>query len=130
MRMKVNHLILGSSDVEKSAAFYCELFGFQKTSDDPGEVGGQVLHGEECDINILPFESNLPNPFHFAFEVNSLKRFESIMGKASELGLKPRSEPSRSSTYGPGEHKRNGRFFKNFYITDPSGTLIELMVFI
>lgn len=128
--MKVNHLILGSSDVQKSAAFYCELFDFQKTSDDPGEVGGQVIRGEECDINILPFKSNLPNPFHFAFEVDSLKRFEAIVGKAWELGLKPRSSPSRSSQEGPGEHQRGGRTFKNFYIDDPSGTLVELMVFI
>jgi catechol 2,3-dioxygenase-like lactoylglutathione lyase family enzyme len=128
--MKVNHLILGSSDVQKSAAFYCELFSFEMTSDDPGEKGGQIIHGEECDINILPFKENLPNPFHFAFEVESLKRFESIARKASELGLKPRSGPSRSSQDGPGEHKRNGRTFKNFYIDDPSGTLVELMVFI
>lgn len=128
--MKVNHLILGSSDVQKSAAFYCELFGFQKTSDDPGEKGGQILHGEGCDINILPFKSNLPNPFHFAFEVDSLKRFESVLVKATELGLKPRSQPSRSSEQGPGTHERNGRPFKNFYIEDPSGTLVELMVFV
>lgn len=128
--MKVNHLILGSSDVQKSSAFYCELFSFKKTSDDPGEAGGQVIRGEECDINIIPFESNLPNPFHFAFEVESLKRFESIADKALELGLKPRSAPSRSTKDGPGEHKRNGRTFKNFYLDDPSGTLVELMVFI
>lgn len=128
--MKINHLILGSSDVQKSAAFYCEIFDFQKTSDHPGEEGGQVIRGEECDINILRFKSNLPNPFHFAFEVDSLKRFQSIMRRASELGLKPRAAPPRSSKDGPGEHKRSGRIFKNFYIDDPSGTLVELMLFI
>jgi hypothetical protein len=62
--------------------------------------------------------------------VDSLKKFESIVEKASELGLKLRAGPSSSSEFGPGEHKRNGHAFKNFYIDDPSGTLVELMVFI
>jgi catechol 2,3-dioxygenase-like lactoylglutathione lyase family enzyme len=128
--MKVIHFILGSSDVQKSAAFYCELFDFQKTLDNPGEEGGQVIRGEECDINILPFQSNLPNPFHFAIEVHNLKRFESVLGRASEMGLKPRSAPTRSAKDGAGEHQKSGRIFKNFYIEDPSGTLVELMVFI
>lgn len=126
--MKVNHFIVGSADVQKSTEFYCGLFGFERTSDDPGEKGGQVIHGTNCDINILPFKTNLPNPFHFAFEVSDISRFEVILGRASDLGLKPRSEPSRSSTLGSGEFHRNGHTFRNFYVNDPSGTLVELLV--
>jgi catechol 2,3-dioxygenase-like lactoylglutathione lyase family enzyme len=128
--VKINHFILGAADVQRSAAFYCDLFGFEKTSDDPGEVGGQVICGTSCDINILPFESNLPNPFHFAFEVGDLKIFEDILARASNMGLEPRSGPSRNSQRGPGKFERKGRNFRNFYINDPSGTLVELIVLI
>jgi catechol 2,3-dioxygenase-like lactoylglutathione lyase family enzyme len=40
--MKINHLIVGSSDVEKSTAFYCDLFEFKKVTDDPGRNGGDT----------------------------------------------------------------------------------------
>ncbi len=128
--MKINHLIVGSSDVKKSTAFYCELFGFEKVSDDPGAVGGQVLHGTESDLLILPFKANLPNPAHFAFEVSDVNRFKKILACAEEMGLEPRSEPARNSKLGFGQFKRASRTFLNFYVSDPSGSIIELMVFI
>lgn len=128
--MKINHIIIGSSDVEKSTAFYCGLFGFIKVSDDPGRIGGQVLHGIESDLLILPFKNNLPNPTHFAFEVSEVNRFKEILILAEKMGLEPRSEPARDSKRGSGKFERSGRTFLNFYVSDPSGTIIELMVFI
>lgn len=128
--MKINHLIVGSSDVAKSAAFYCDLFEFEKVSDDPGCDGGQVLHGSECDLLILPFRANIPNPAHFAFEVSDLKKFEKILARAQEMGLEPRSESDRDSNRGSGRFERAGRIFLNFYVSDPSGSNVELMVFI
>lgn len=128
--MKINHLIVGSSDVEKSTAFYCGLLGFEKVSDDPGGDGGQGLHGSESDLLILPFKTNLPNPAHFAFEVSDTNRFEKILARAEEMGLEPRSEPARNSKRGPGKFNRAGRTFLNFYISDPSGSNVELMVFV
>lgn len=74
--MKVNHLILGSSDVQKSAAFYCELFDFQKTSDDPGEVGGQVIRGEVSNFqHSVPvnFLECVPPDFHDSVPANFLR---------------------------------------------------------
>lgn len=128
--MKINHIIVGSSNVEKSTAFYCELFGFEKVSDDPGGKGGKVLHGSESDLLILPFNANLPNPAHFALEVREVDRFEKILARAVEMGLEPRSEPSRDSKPGAGKFERAGRTFLNFYVSDPSGSNVELMVFL
>lgn len=128
--MKINHLIIGSSDVKKSTAFYCDLFGFEKVQDDPGSDGGQVLHGTESDLLILPFKINLPNPAHFAFEVTDIDQFKKILTRAEELGLEPRSEPARNSKRGYGQFERTSRTFLNFYVSDPSGTNVELMVFI
>jgi catechol 2,3-dioxygenase-like lactoylglutathione lyase family enzyme len=128
--MKINHLIVGSSDVEKSVAFYCNLFGFKKVSDNPGANGGQVLHGIESDLLILPFKTNLPNPTHFAFEVDDVDKFKEIFARAEGMGLEPRTEPRRDSKRGFGEFNRASRLFLNFYVSDPSGSNVELMVFI
>ena len=128
--MKINHLIVGSSDVEKSTAFYCDLFEFKKVSDDPGAKGGQVLHGTESDLLILPFTNHLPNPAHFAFEVEDIDKFKKIFAHAEQMGLEPRTESARDSKRGFGEFKRAGRTFLNFYVSDPSGSIVELMVFI
>ena len=127
----VKYFIVGSENVKKSAAFYCDLFGFQKTEDDPGANGGQVLSGEHSELLILPFKSErLPNPVHFAFEIDDLKKFEEMLLVAESMGLEPRSEPSKDSRRGSGIFKRGTSSFKNFYVSDPSGSNVEVMVFI
>lgn len=99
-------------------------------ADDPGSNGGQVLHGAQCDLLILPFERNLPNPAHIAFEAESLAQFEQLLGRATQLQLEPRSEPERNAKAGAGKFQRGGHEFLNFYVFDPSGTNIEIMVFV
>jgi catechol 2,3-dioxygenase-like lactoylglutathione lyase family enzyme len=56
--MIVNHLIVGASDFEKSATFYCELFGFTQTGDDPGAQGGLVL-ATDCPVRAAPAQNSL-----------------------------------------------------------------------
>jgi len=127
--MKINHFIIGASNVSSSTDFYCKLFGFILTDDDPGEKEGSVLDGNGCELLILPFEAHkLPNPFHFAFEVEDLKEFELILGKSKEMGLKPRSMPARNSPPGFTEFERAGIKYKNFYVFDPSNSILEVMV--
>jgi len=96
--MKINHFIIGSDNVKKSTAFYCDLFGFKKTDDDPG--------------------------------AEDVKKFEAMLSKADMMGLEPRSEPSKNSKRGFGIFKRGSTTFKNFYVSDPSGSNIEVMVYI
>lgn len=129
--MKIDHFIIGSQDVKKSTSFYCELFGFEKVSDDPGAEGGQVLQSDGCDLLILPFKiEKLPNPVHFAFEAKSIIEFDMLLNKALAMGLEPRSEPSKNSTRGFGIFKRGQSTFKNFYLSDPSNTNVEVLVYI
>ena len=129
--MKINHLIIGSNNVEKSADFYCELFGFKKTSDNPGAEGGQVIEGEESNILILPFgPQKLPSPVHLAFESKNESEFYRVFERAQGLGLVPRSDPSKNSKLGFGEFTRGLKTFKQFYVSDPSGINVELMVYI
>jgi catechol 2,3-dioxygenase-like lactoylglutathione lyase family enzyme len=129
--MKINHMIIGSANVKESTAFYCQLFGFQKTTDNPGAEGGQVLHGSGSELLILPFkQERLPNPSHFAFEANDIEEFEQILKTAEQMQLKPRSEPARNSKPGFGVFKRGDMTFKNFYVNDPSGSNVEALVYI
>lgn len=127
--MHINHLIVGSENVSKSVQFYCDFLGFRKTQDDPGAVGGQVLEHDQSELLILPFpKDRLPNPAHFAFEVYELIQFENLLAKAVSLKLSPRSQPARNSSPGPTEFFRGQHRYKIFYVYDPSGVNLEVMV--
>lgn len=127
--MWIDHLIIGAKDVSAAAEFYCKFLGFRRTSDDPGAIGGVVLSHSKCELLVLPFDQNrLPNPAHFAFRVESLDEFEGLLLKATEMALQPRSMPSRTSKPGSGELPRGGKLYRVFYVLDPSGSNVEVMV--
>lgn len=127
--MLINHLIVGSKDVSKSVHFYCEFLGFRKVDDDPGAQGGQVLSGDNSELLLIPFaETRLPNPAHFAFEAGSLSEFDALLRKAEEMGLSPRSTSTANSEKGPSEFLRGKKTYKIFYVFDPSGINVEVMV--
>jgi RimJ/RimL family protein N-acetyltransferase/catechol 2,3-dioxygenase-like lactoylglutathione lyase family enzyme len=127
--MIINHLIVGANDVPKSVEFYCKFLDFQKTPDDPGSQGGQVLENDKSELLIIPFpENRLPNPAHFAFEVNNIIKFDLLLQRAEAMGLSPRSMPPRDSEKGPTEFSRGDTRYKIFYIFDPSGVNVEVMV--
>ena len=127
--MLINHLMIGAQDVAASVLFYCEFLGFRKTTDDPGSPGGMVLEQDACEILILPFAvDRLPNPKHFALEVSSMVEFERLFKSANEQNLKPRKMPSLKSDSGITEFPRGSYRYKIFYISDPTGVIVELMV--
>lgn len=127
--MIINHVLVGAKEFEKSAAFYSALLGFEKTSDDPGTQGGVVLAKDSCELLVIPFpENRLPNPAHFAFEVSTTAKFDTIIKVAEQMGLSPRSTSSRDSIKGPSEFIRGNKDYKVFYVYDPSGINVEIMV--
>jgi catechol 2,3-dioxygenase-like lactoylglutathione lyase family enzyme len=127
--MFINHLIVGSTDVPLSTQFYCDFLGFRKTSDDPGADGGQVLEHDRSEILIVPFpKERLPNPAHFAFEVKDMEKFDSLLSKAEKMGLLPRSMPPKNSARGSAEFMRGNHRYRIFYVFDPSGINLEIMV--
>lgn len=126
--MKIDHLILFTNNVEASTNFFCEIFGFQATDDDPGAKDGKVIHSDQSDIVILGASADrLPNPYHFAFEASSLKEFQSINEVAVARGLAPRTMPAKDSTPGIGSLARSDRTLSHFYVDAPSGTLVEVL---
>jgi len=127
--MIINHLIVGSQDVPASTQFYCEFLGFKTTDDDPGAKGGQVLEHDQCELLIIPFpQEKLPNPAHFAFEVSTLDEFKRVLQKAETMDLSPRSMPSKASAPGTTEFVRGKNKYQLFYVYDPSGVNLEVMV--
>jgi len=126
--MIINHLIIGSNDVEESTRFYCEFLEFTKSNDDPGAKGGQVLEQDKSELLIIPFlKEKLPNPAHFAFEVESIEKFNLLLSRAEKMGLSPRSMPPRNSQKGISKFTRGKNAYKIFYVFDPSGVNLEVM---
>ena len=135
-KMRVNHLIIGTGDVEASTKFYNELFGFETESsfiDTGTKREGRVLtlkdHDQTClQVLLVPFTlERLPNPQHLAFEVDAA-HFDSTYKNALSLGLKVRSKPPLDSLEeGIGELDSGGHQYKNFYILDPAGVNLEIM---
>ncbi|MCB0351058.1 MAG: VOC family protein [Bdellovibrionales bacterium] len=130
--MKINHLIVGTTNVEVTADFYCELLQFVKTNEDPGAPNGMVLKSsianENTHLLLIPFKKELlPNPLHVAFECHDEAEFKRAYSQALKMNLQPRSAANRSSTPGYGEFTRSNRTFKQFYVADPNDVNVEVM---
>lgn len=126
--MRINHLIVESTNVLKSISFYVDFLGFSEVAGDSGRLGGRILENKNCGIIILPqTELSLRNATHFAFQVDTVDDFERLLTKAHGLNLEPRSQSARDSKTGSGEFTRGGKIHKNFYVLDPSGINVEIM---
>ncbi len=135
--LRINHLILGTTDVAKSQEFYVSLLGFQVLGSfiDTGTGNeGSVLRysdpasSEYLEVLLVPFTpERLPSPQHIAFEVGP-ERFESLYQRARQLGMKVRPNPPLDSAEGPpGVLEVVGYRFRNFYVLDPMRINIEVM---
>jgi glyoxylase I family protein len=136
--MKLNHITIVVSDIEKSKIFYKEILGLDSTFDE--EIGGDqfskvtaiqnlnlrfaVLKDKESNMIIelaqfLEPKAKIQKDFrHIAFEVDDVDR---IYSELKEKNIEMLSEPVTISDPRP---KINGKRF--FYFRDPDGNLIEL----
>jgi catechol 2,3-dioxygenase-like lactoylglutathione lyase family enzyme len=133
--MKINHLIIGCEDTNKSKAFYTEILGFDFVNsfvDTGTKKDGMVLvkktDADELELLLVPFnEERLPSPQHLAFEVTS-EQFNQIFEKATAMKLDIRSMPPLDCKIkGIGWTDVRGRKFERFYLLDPSRVNIEFM---
>lgn len=134
---RINHLILGTTDVDKSQDFYVGLLGFQFLDSfiDTGTGHqGRILRytdpeRSEClEVLLVPFSpERLPSPQHIAFEVDA-PQFEAIYLRAKQLGMKVRAQPPLNSPEEkPGIAKTIGFDYRNFYVLDPMRINVEVM---
>jgi catechol 2,3-dioxygenase-like lactoylglutathione lyase family enzyme len=133
MAMRINHLFVSSTDVERSARFYCDFLGFafsRKFNDGAGD--SQTVHKEVqgCDFDLLIVPTGttkLPLANHIAFEVDSADEFEDLFQKAKAMGLSPRSDVPLESEAGVSTFSMYGRNYRHFYVLDPSWVNVEVM---
>lgn len=133
--VRVNHLIIGCDDINKSKSFYLEILGFKFIDSfiDTGtkKEGMIIVHeekGNELELLLVPFiEERLPSPQHIAFELPS-DEFKKIYNKASEMKLDIRSMPPLDCKIkGIGTTEVRGIKYERFYLVDPSRVNIEFM---
>ena len=134
---RINHLILGTTDVDKSQDFYIGLLGFHLLDSfiDTGTGNeGRILRYTDPEVSaclellLVPFTpERLPSPQHIAFEVDPA-RFEAIYQRAKQLGMKVRAQPPLNSPEErPGLAKTIGFDYRNFYVLDPMRINVEVM---
>jgi catechol 2,3-dioxygenase-like lactoylglutathione lyase family enzyme len=131
--MRINHLFISSTDVEKSTRFYCDFLGFapsKKFNDGAGD--SQIVHKEVQGLDldlliVLIGTAKLSYASHIAFEVESADLFESLLQKAKVMDLKPRSEVPLDSEAGISSFSMYGKTYQHFYVLDPSWVNVEIM---
>lgn len=131
--MRINHLFIGATDVQKSAQFYCDFLGFVPTrSFNDGGGDSQIVHkefeGSDLDLLIVPTGSTkLPYAHHVSFETDSEADFELRIQIARKMGLEPRAGVPLDSEPGVSSLTINGKKYRHFYVLDPSWVNVELM---
>jgi catechol 2,3-dioxygenase-like lactoylglutathione lyase family enzyme len=131
--MRINHLFVNSTDVDKSTHFYCNFLGFapsKKFNDGAGD--SQIVHKEvqglDFDLLIVPTgTTKLAYASHIAFEVESMDLFESLYQRAKEMDLNPRTDVPLNSKAGVSTFSMYGKTYQHFYVLDPSWVNVEIM---
>lgn len=131
--MRINHMFIPATDVEQSTQFYNKFLGFAPTRRfNDGAGDSQIVHrevqGRDFDLLIIPIETKkLPYGHHISFETDTKEEFESILEKAKEMNLKPRSQVPLDSEPGISKFSMYGKTYEHFYVLDPSWVNLEIM---
>jgi len=132
--MRVNHLIIGCDDVEKSLVFYEVILDFTPLDifmDTGTRREGRILvkaQTDELELLLVPFvEERLPSPQHIAFEVDSTE-FDAILARAQDKKMNIRAMPPLDCQIkGVGTTEVRGKNFERFYLLDPARVNVEIM---
>ncbi|KPH98634.1 MULTISPECIES: VOC family protein [unclassified Streptomyces] len=119
---RLNHAVLWIRDVERSVAFYTDVFGFQVDHMVAGRAAFLSAPGSlnDHDLGLFSVGGDAPGPeqgrvglYHLAWEVGTL-------GELAELG---RKLTDRGALVGASDHLVS----KSFYAKDPDGNEFEVM---
>lgn len=119
---RLNHAVLWIRDVERSVAFYTDVFGFQVDHLIAGRAAFLSAPGSlnDHDLGLFSVGAQAPGPeqgrvglYHLAWEVGTL-------GELAELG---RKLTDRGALVGATDHLVS----KSFYAKDPDGNEFEVM---
>jgi catechol-2,3-dioxygenase len=122
---RLNHAVLYVSDVDRSVAFYNDMFGFEPITEMVGMKGAAFLKapGSTNDHDLGLFEVGAATPsragrgsvglYHLAWEVDTLGDLEDIEGRLSRAG----------ALVGASDHGTT----KSLYGKDPDGLEFEVV---
>ena len=128
---KIKHIALSTQDVDKTAAFYINVFGMKEIAriDSPNARGFYLSDGD-LNLAILKFKSDAvagvergkawSGIHHIGFEVESL---EDITAKLAAAGSKPRDDVNQA--LGVGHGRREGGNVEVKY-TGPDGIMVDV----
>ncbi|MFD9127008.1 VOC family protein [Kitasatospora sp. NPDC059571] len=119
---RLNHAVLWIRDVDRSVAFYTDVFGFRVDHLIPGRAAFLSAPGtlNDHDLGLFAIGAGAPGPeqgrvglYHLAWEVGTLRELAAVGARLAELG----------SLVGSTDHLVS----KSFYAKDPDGNEFELM---
>lgn len=119
--MFLEHVNMTVSDIDRSATFYCDLFGFSQRWRGKTSTGAAAVHIGDDRCYLALFEADRPGRSeqdhasvglnHFGFVVEDL---DAMKARLAGAGVKPHSEQE----YDPG---------RRLYFFDPDGLEVELI---
>ena len=131
----VSRLVIAAYDVEESAAFYREIFGFQDLGASTRRLGSRSLEhatigqagGPEFDLVECRDHWRLPTTYHFALETDG-PTFEAIYATLKRRGAKVLSDPPpQVDNGGFGTYVARGVRYRRFFFVDPTIVYLEVL---
>lgn len=115
MTMTINHVHLGTKNLDASIDFYVQLFGFRKTLDHGSGVFLTNDAGFLIAIDPVAELPNLPTWYHLGLCLSSEDQVHLLHAKCRSRNV----QIARELLQEPGQ-------FASFYISDPDGYRIEI----
>jgi catechol 2,3-dioxygenase-like lactoylglutathione lyase family enzyme len=128
---KIKHIALSTQDVDKTAAFYVNVFGMKQIARiDSPNARGYYLSDGDLNLAILNFKNDAvagvergrdwSGIHHIGFQVESL---EAIAEKLAAAGSEPRHDVNEALGVGPG-HEHHGNVEVKY--SGPDGVMVDV----
>ena len=129
---KIKHIALSTQDVDKTAAFYVNVFGMKEIARiDSPNARGYYLSDGDLNLAILNFKNDAvagvergkewSGIHHIGFQVESL---EAIAEKLAAVGSEPRRDINEALGVGPGHDHRYGNVEVKY--SGPDGVTVDV----
>jgi glyoxylase I family protein len=127
-RVHLHHVAIIVTELERSSAFYCGLFGLRPIARPPFSIPGQWLGVDQLQVHLTVYPAGSfrtrgvdNDDSHFAFRTDD---FEGFVAHAQSMGFhedSPPDDPMRMIV------KRQGMAgFPQCFVTDPDRNIIEV----
>jgi catechol 2,3-dioxygenase-like lactoylglutathione lyase family enzyme len=129
---KIKHIALSTQDVDKTAAFYVNVFGMKEIARiDSPNARGYYLSDGDLNLAILNFKNDAvagvergkdwSGIHHIGFQVESL---EAIAEKLAAAGSEPRQDINEALGVAPGHDHRHGNVEVKYI--GPDGVTVDV----